>query len=169
MQAQGEFAQVKERLEAALTLAGQPVKRGTMAHKHIVYMMLTEAAARLGDAATLAQYLPLLEELAHQDDHQPYLAVAQRARGVAHRIEGQFGAAEERLLHALSLFEELQLVWQIGRTRVELANLALAQGDEAGARAHFERALDAFESLRAEPEVRHIRSALTSLAATSSP
>jgi hypothetical protein len=168
LQAQGEFAQVKDKLEAALALAGQPVKRGTMAHKHIVYMMLTEAAARLEDLAALARYLPLLEELALHDDHQPYLAIAHRARGVAHRIEGQFGAAQEQLMQSLSAFEELQLAWQAGRTRLELGALSMAQGDEPGARAQYERALAAFKSLGAEPEVEHTQSALTLLATTPS-
>ena len=51
LQAGGEFALVKEKLELALELSGQPVKRGTMAHQHIVYMMLAEAATQLDDAA----------------------------------------------------------------------------------------------------------------------
>lgn len=168
LQARGEFAQVREKLEAALDLAGQPVKRGTMAHKHIVYMMLTEAAARLGDRATLAHYLPLLEELALRDDHQPYLAVAHRARAVAHRLEAQYGGAVERLMQALSIFEERQMAWQVGRTRVELAQLALAQSDQADARAHYERALAQFELIGAKPDVANVRAALSSLASVSS-
>lgn len=155
-------------MEAALDLAGQPVKRGTMAHKHIVYMMLTEAAARLGDTASLAHYLPLLEELALRDDHQPYLAVAHRAWGVAHRLDEQYAAAEERLMQALSIFEERQMGWQVGRTRVELGELALAQRDAAGARTQYELALAEFESLGAQPEIAGARAALKSLAAISS-
>lgn len=79
LQAEGEFVLVKEKLEAALELPGQPVKRGTMAHKHIVYMMLAESAAQLRDAEALTSYSSLLEELAVRDDHKPYLAVAHRS------------------------------------------------------------------------------------------
>jgi hypothetical protein len=79
LQAQGEFALVKEELEEALNLPGQPVKRGTMAHKHIIFMMLTDSPAQLRDRVTLGFYAAKLEELALRDDHCPYLAVAHRA------------------------------------------------------------------------------------------
>ncbi len=163
MQAQGEFAQVKEKLESALDLAGQPVKRGTMAHKHIVYMMLADAAAQLRDEAALAKYTPLLQEMAERDGHQAYLAVAHRAWGVANRLNGQHLAAEELLLQALSIFEERQSQWQVGRTLVELAELALALGDEPSARDQYARALDAFESLGAMAELDRTRTALAAL------
>ena len=155
-------------MESALDLAGQPVKRGTMAHKHIVYMMLADAAAQLRDSAALAKYTPLLEELAEQDGHQAYLAVAHRAWGVAHRLVGEFAAAEERLQQALNIFEEREAQWQVGRTLVELAELALAEDDEVGARNHYARALDAFELLGAKPEVERTRTALDLLTAASS-
>jgi hypothetical protein len=64
LQAEGEFVLVKEKLEQALDLSGQPVKRGTMAHKHIVYMMLADSAAQLRDEAGLMKYALLLEKLA---------------------------------------------------------------------------------------------------------
>lgn len=136
-----------------------------MAHKHIVYMMLVEAAARLEDSTTLERYLPLLEELAIRDEHQPYLAVAHRAWGVTHRHEGRFAAAAERLGQALSIFEERQMPWQTGRTRFELGRLAADQGDEAGAREQYERASVEFAQLGAKPELERVQEALASLAA----
>jgi len=92
-----------EELETALALSGQPVKRGTMAHRHIIYMMLTEAAAHLRDASALQRYALSLEELAERDEHRPYLAVAHRACGIAHRLKGEFARAENRLANALDV------------------------------------------------------------------
>lgn len=163
MQAQGEFALVKEKLESALHLSGQPVKRGTMAHKHIIYMMLTEAAARLQDREALPHYASLLEELAVRDGHQPYLAVAHRAWGVAQRLNEAYAEADEHLLQALAVFEERGAHWQSGRTRIELGELALAQGDEAQARGYLAQALEAFERVNARPDVERTRAALERL------
>jgi tetratricopeptide (TPR) repeat protein len=164
LQAKGEFALVMEELEAALELSGQPVKRGTMAHRHIIYMMLADAAAQLRDAAALKRYASLLEELAARDAHQPYLAIAHRACGIAHRLDGEYAQAEGRLAQALVLFEELETHWQIGRTLVEIAELALAQSDRASARDHFSRAVTEFESLKALPDLQRTRAALHALA-----
>lgn len=163
LQAQGEFALVREELERALELPGQPVKRGTMAHRHIIYMMLADAAVQAREVDSLPRYASLLEELAVQDDHKPYLAVAHRTWGVAHRLSAEYVEAHTRLHAALELFEERQAHWQIGRTLVEIAELALAQADKDGARGHYERALMAFEAIRAMPDVAGTRAALAAL------
>jgi tetratricopeptide (TPR) repeat protein len=153
VQAESEFALVIDKLEPALKLSGQPVKRGTMAHEHIVYMMLVDSAARAGDEATIRKFAPRLEELALRDDHQPYLAVAHRAWGVAHRLAGEFTDAETRLAKALNIFEALGTDWQTGRTLYELGELALAQLDGGAAHKYFTRALDLFEELEAKPDI----------------
>lgn len=163
LQAKGEFALVVEELESALELSGQPVKRGTMAHKHIVYMMLADSAAQLRDAAALPQYASSLEELAIRDDHQPYLAVAHRAWGVAHRLDEDYAEAGDRLEQALAIFEKSQAHWQIGRTLVEMAELAQAQADQTGAQAHLTRALAEFESIGAAPDMKRAQAALETL------
>ena len=160
LQAQGEFVLVREELESALELSGQPVKRGTMAHRHIVYMMLSDAAAQCRDVAALSQYTSSLEELAVRDGHQPYLAVAHRSWGVAHRLNGAYDEAEARLNQALALFQERQAHWQIGRTLLECAELALARSEKSTAREFFSRALAEFESLKARPDVERTRAAL---------
>jgi tetratricopeptide (TPR) repeat protein len=163
LQAQGEFALVKEELESALELSGQPVKRGTMAHKHIVYMMLADAAGQLHDVASLAHYTSLLEELATQDDHQPYLAIAHRSWGIMCRLNGEYGEAKIRLQQALEMFEELDFRWQTGRTLVEMAELAQTQSDEASAREYFSRALAAYESIKAMPDAERTSAILAAL------
>ena len=163
MQAEGEFALVKEKLEPALQLSGQPVKRGTMAHEHIVYMMLVDSAVRAGDEKAIRQFAPQLEELALRDDHKPYLAVAHRAWGVAHRLAEEYQDAETRLEKALEIFEELGTRWQIGRTLFELGELALAESDGEAALSFFSRAQDLFEELGAGPDVSQTASVLEAI------
>jgi tetratricopeptide (TPR) repeat protein len=153
-----------EKLEAALALPGQPVKRGTMAHEHIVYMMLAEAAAQLADPEALAKYAERLEELATRDGHRPYLAVAHRAWGIVHRLAGDYESAEEQLQKALALFEEIDARWQIGRTQVEIAELKLARGETEGARDQLSQAAGTFEALQAGPDLVRAQTALAEMA-----
>jgi len=163
LKAKGEFALVSQNMEAALQRSGQPVKRGTMAHRHDVYMLLADTAAQRQDAAALLQYAPQLEELAVRDGHRLYLAIAHRSWGVAHRLAGEYPEAEARLRQALELFDQLETGWQIGRTRFELAELDVARLDQDGAREHFRRALAAFEAIGAVPAVERTRAALQAL------
>ena len=162
-QAESEFALVKEKLDPALKLSGQPVKRGTMAHEHIVYMMLVDSAARAGDEAGIRRYVSQLEELATRDDHRPYLAVAHRARGIAHRLAGEYTEAEVRLKQALEMFEELGSYWQIGRTLFALGELTLAKPEMEAAGDYFSRALVAFEGMGAKSDVSRAKAMLDSL------
>jgi len=164
LQAEGEFVLVKEKLEPALELSGQPVKRGTMAHKHIVYMMLAESAAQLRDETALRHYASLLENLAVQDEHSPYLAVAHRAWGIACRLTGEYAEAETRLNQALELFGEMGARWQMGRTLVEMAEVKLAQSEMASANEYFSRALEEFEEMQAIPDVERTQTSLKALA-----
>ena len=163
LKAGGEFALVKEHLEKALGLSGQPVKRGTMAHDHDVFMALTDSAMQQRDVEGIRQYAPRLEELARRDDHQFYLAIAHRAWGVAHRLTGEYAEAHTRLNAAMELFGALETRWQIGRTYYEMAELDQAQSNLAAAREHFEQARTAFEALRSAPDVEHTRAALSEL------
>lgn len=161
--AEGEFALVKDKLEPSLALSGQPVKRGTMAHEHIVYMMLAEAAAQVGDVEALCQYASLLEPLTLRDEHRPYQAVAHRAWGIAHRLSGELDQAEMRLSQALALFEDLGFRWQLGRTLAEMAKLELARSDQASAHGHLSRALAEYEAMGAKPDAERTRVALDKL------
>ena len=163
MQAKGEFAHLNENLETARDKPGQPVKRGTMAHDHHLYMLLADSAAQQRDAAGLREYAPRLEELALRDNHRLYLGIAHRAWGVAHRLAGEHAGAEARLDQALDLFEVLGTRWQVGRTLMEMGELDLAVGDRAVARDRFALALEAFESLQALPAAERAKAALDAL------
>ena len=147
-------------LEAALDKSGQPVKRGTMAHDHHVYMLLTESAASRRDAGDLARYAPRLAELAERDNHRLYRAIAYRAQGVAERLAGSLDEARAHLNQALDAFVQLNTSWQIGRTECELGEVELARGDRIAAREHLVRAVMAFDALQAGPDAQRTRAAL---------
>lgn len=163
LQAEGEFAQVKNRLERALALSGQPVKRGTMAHLHIVYMMLVDTAAIAEDAETILKYAPMLEELATRDRHEPYLAISMRARGIAYKLNQEFEQAENYFQQALTIFEKLGMSWQKGRTLYELGNLALRKGETGLSQEWYLRAQEVFAALDADPELQKTKQVLDRL------
>ncbi len=102
--------------------------------------------------------------MATQDSHKPYLAVAYRGWGIAHRLEGDYDLAKQRLQQALALFVELDAGWQIGRTHVEMAELNLARSEESKAADHFSQALGAFEKLKAGPDMARTQAALAEMA-----
>lgn len=130
-----------------------------MAHEHIVYMMLADSAAWVGDEAAIRKYASRLEELARRDDHRPYLAVAHRAWGIAHRLAGEYGEAETRLYQAADLFAELDARWQIGRTFFEIGKLERDRANLDLARDCFDKAFAIFEAMRAQPDIARVRAA----------
>jgi hypothetical protein len=163
--AEGEFALVRQHLEQALPKPAVPPGNAAPAGDHDLYAMLADVCALQRDEAALRKYAPLAEEAATRYGHTLYLAIAQRAWGVAHRLAREFTESETRLRTALELFLGLEARWQIGRTLFELGELAAARMDTAGARDYFGRALAAFEALRAVPDAARTRQALETLAA----
>lgn len=157
LKAEGEFALVKASLEGALDKPGQPVSWGTMAHDHEVYAMLADVAVEMRDEEALRTYAPRLEALALRDNHALYLAIAQRAGGVALGVGGDFAGAEARLRVALAGFERLGTAWQVGRTLMELGEVELARSQGDAARSHFSQAQAAFESIQAQPAAERAR------------
>jgi tetratricopeptide (TPR) repeat protein len=125
--------------------------------------MLADAAALQRDAAALQEYTPLLEETAAPLDHTLYLAIAHRAWGIIHLLEGEYAQAEARLDQALELFQKLETRWQIGRTLYELANLAKVRAEPALARDYYSRALVMFEDIGALPDIARTQAALVKL------
>jgi tetratricopeptide (TPR) repeat protein len=160
LQAKGEFALLNQNLTIAQDRPGQPVKRGTMAHDHHLYMLLADTAAQQHDENALRLYTPRLEELAARDNHQLYLGIGHRAWGVAQRLAGRYAEAAVRLSQALQVFNRLGTRWQAGRTLFEIGELCSAQGDQDKAREHFSLALQAFEEVKAAPDVKRARAAL---------
>jgi tetratricopeptide (TPR) repeat protein len=164
LQAEGEFALVMEKLENVMKLNGQPVKRGTMAHEHIITMMLAEAAVRLRNEEALDRYTNRLEELAGRDGHRPYLAIARRARGVHYHLTGEFEQAEAHLQEALALFNKMGAQWQAGRTLFELADLKSSESDKLATEVYLGQALENFKALQAGPDIARTQALLAELA-----
>jgi len=153
----GEFAYVDTLLEGALDKSGQPVKRGTMAHDHDVYALLTDSAAQRRDLDALERYAPRLEELASRDGHRLYQAVAHRALGVASRLKGDYAVAETRFEKALAGFEDLGTRWQTGITLFEMAELDQARSAPDQRKEHLLNALAHFRDIRANPDAERTR------------
>ena len=83
--------------------------------------MLADLAVLERDEAALTtnmRHWP--QRTAERDGHMSIQASAQRALGVLHRLTGDYVEAEDHLLQALQIFEELETRWQLGRTLVEL-------------------------------------------------
>lgn len=155
---------MKQRLEMALqnrfANSTQVFNNGSWAGDHDLYAMLADTAARQRDEAMLRQYAPLAEELADRYGHRLYQAIAHRAWGVAHRLAGEYPAAETRLEQALALFRQLGTRWQSGRTLTDLGELEWLRGDAVRAHDHFSRALAAFDEVGALPDAARARAAL---------
>jgi hypothetical protein len=154
----GEFALVVQNLEGALKLPA-----ASWVGEHDLYASLADAAVQQRDREGLQQYAPRAEETANQLGHALYQGIAQRAWGVLHRLAGDHAASEVRLNQALDTFTRLEASWQLGRTHYELGELYQAQDDQLKTRAAFTRALTAFESLRAMPDMERTRLQLESL------
>ena len=125
-----------------------------------MYIMAVDSAARARDEERLNKYLPAAEESAARANHVLYIAVARRARGVAHQMAGEFDAAAEQLTEAADEFRSLNTPWQIGQTLLELGEVELSREDRAAASSRFAEALNAFEALGAVPDAARARSAL---------
>jgi tetratricopeptide (TPR) repeat protein len=160
--AEGEFALVRQHLEAAIGKLALPI--GWPVADHDLYALLADVCALQHDLGGLRRYAPQAEALAARYGHTLYQAIAHRAWGVAHWLASEYTQAETRLNQALELFRGLDTRWQIGRTFFELGELALAQKDSITARGHFSRALTMFDEMGAAPDAARTRAALEALA-----
>jgi tetratricopeptide (TPR) repeat protein len=160
----GEFALAKHQIEESIAAPSLPVKWGTAPHEHDLYAILTDIAMQQRDVAAIRQYAPLAEQFALRDQHQLYLAITHRARGVAHRLSGEYADAESRFNRALEIFDVLGTRWQTGRTLFEFGELEEARQDRAGAREKYSRALVEFEAMRAAPDAAATRLRLQKIA-----
>ena len=154
---------MREQLESGLQTSGQPVRRGSIAHEHDTYALLSDAAAQQRDAAALAEYLPRTWELAQRDGHSLYLAIARRAGAVADRLAGAYDSAAAQLQSAVESFERMGMGWQLARTLGEKAELAGARGQLAESRDCYTQAHSLFEQLGATPAANQVRARLDQL------
>lgn len=122
--------------------------------------MLADIAAQQCDLDAIRHYASMAQPLAERDNHQLYLAIIDRVMGVAHRLAGEYDAANERLTQALKIFNALGTRWQIARTLAEFGALEEARRNQAAAREYYSRALKDFDGLRAEPDIARIATRL---------
>jgi len=159
--AEGEFALVRQHLEAALD---RPTALASATcGDHDLYAMLADVAVLQRDVDALSRYAPLAEASADRYQHRLYQGIAHRAWGVLRRLRGEHAEAETRLRAALEQFERLGARWQIGRTLFELGEQAVARADVPGARDTYSHALRVFQEVKAAPDAARVRTALESL------
>jgi tetratricopeptide (TPR) repeat protein len=159
--AEGEFALVKEHLGAIDNTPA--VSRGSLITDNVLNFMRTDLAVLQRDENALRQYAPLAAESAARDGHVLFQASAQRALGVLRRLTGDYVAAEDHLHQALQVFEDLETRWQLGRTLVELGELAIARTDITQARDYYAKAVEAFDAMGAVPDMMRAKAALEAL------
>jgi len=128
-----------------------------------MYVMTVDAAARAQDQDRLSQYLSVAEGAAASASHNLYMAVTGRARGVAHRLAGEWDEAADQLAAAVEEFRALDTPWQFGLTLLELGAVEHSRGNTDLAGEHYSQALTAFERLGAVPYEERAREALESL------
>jgi tetratricopeptide (TPR) repeat protein len=155
--AEGEFALVRQILEAAVGLPAEWIG------DHDMYVMLADVAASQHDLAGIQKYAPQAEVLAKRYQHKLYQAITHRAWGVANRLAGDYVLSEVKLMNALELFRELNTRWQAGRTLFELGELAHARNKSAEAQRWFTEALSAFEEMNAQIDAIRTRAELEGL------
>lgn len=155
--AAGEFAPARQNLKIALKTSSEWIG------DHDLYAMLVDVAVRRRNESDIRQYAPQAEALATHYGHELYLAIVQRAWGVAHRLAGDSAAANASLNQALDIFSQLKTRWQMGRTLFELGELAVTQVNTAEARDFFSRAIELFEEMQATSDVSRTRAALDAL------
>ena len=148
---------MREQLETGLRTSGQPVRRGSIAHEHDTYALLTDAAVQQRDAAALAEYLPRMRELALRDGHCLYLAIAQRAGAVADRLAGAYESAAAQLQTAAESFERMGMRWQLAHTLNEKAELSLVRSQLGESRTYYAQALSLLDQLGAGPAAKQVR------------
>ncbi len=127
--------------------------------------MLVDAAVQQRDRVGIEKYARPLEKGAGDLDHKLYLAIAHRARGVLHRLRSEQEEAETRLQEAADIFRGLDTRWQLGRTYLELGELAGERSEAAEAKGHYSTALTLFEEMGAVPYAGRARASLSKLVA----
>ncbi|MFQ5942193.1 MAG: hypothetical protein ACE5JF_01440 [Anaerolineales bacterium] len=138
-------------------------ERGSMAADLDLHVMAVDAAARARDREHLNELVPISEEAAKRANHELYIAVARRARGIKHRIDGEIDQAADQLSGAADEFRALDTPWQIGRTLLELGEVERDRGHTDRAKEYLSEAIEAFVGLGAVPYEERARSALESI------
>jgi DNA-binding CsgD family transcriptional regulator len=119
--------------------------------------LLAEAHGQAGCADEAMTAARELSAIAGRVGTEPLLGAARHAQGCAHSAAGSWGHAREAFEDAVGLFASAGLPFEAGRARLALACSLRALGRKEAALAEFDRANEAFLSLRAAAEERRTR------------
>ena len=124
-------------------------RRMTPINQHVPQFLclVAEAHASVGDASRANQLAQQLRAAAGAKSYPAALAL--RAEGLAERARGQPANAMARLASACELFAALEAPFDLARTQLDWAALALQQGETSAATARARESLEAFARLGA--------------------
>lgn len=152
--AQGDPGQAVPQLERSVELVAQ----FRFPHLQGLFTAFLAEAHRLAGRAERARELATQAlELARASSSPYGGACAERTLGRAAQDERDLGDAARHLEAAVRLFESVEAAYDVARTRLDLAALARARGDEAAVRRHLEAAHRLFADLRIPTQVERTR------------
>ncbi len=121
-----------------------------------------EVALALGDRERARAASTELDAIAKKFGTPAMEAIAGAARGSLQLADGDREAADAMLRSVLRMWVELDIPYEVARTRVLLAATYRAQGDAAAATLELQSALSTFERLGARRDARHVAELLGS-------
>lgn len=137
-------------LHRALANAGEKPARARLLPAEI------EVALTLGDRERARVASAELDAIAKTFGTPAMEAIAGLARGSLQLADGDADAADATLRSTLRMWVELDVPYEIARTRVLLAEVYRAQGDPTAATLELQSALAAFERLGARRDARRV-------------
>ena len=146
--AQGRTADAAASLKRALANAHEHGGRARLLPVEV------EAALALGDRDRASAASRELDELAKQFGTTAMEAVARVAHASVELAEGDATAAEATVREGLRRWQQLEMPYEVARTRLLLAKILVAQGDPAAADLETQAAHSAFERLGARLDAR---------------
>lgn len=121
---------------------------------------LIEIALAHGDVDLARSSVDDLEEIAEMYESQVWMAAATGARGALQMSSDDASGAIDILEQAWRLWADVDLPYEMGRTRALLGEARRAAGDEAGAEMEFKAALSTLRGLGAKTEVERVSAML---------
>ena len=148
--AEGDAQGAASSLRRALANEGERYARARLLPAEI------EVALALGDRERARAASTELDAIAKTFGTPAMDAIAGSARGSLQLADGDHEAADATLRATLRKWVELEIPYEIARTRVLLAATYRAEGDPAAATLELQSALSTFERLGARRDARHV-------------
>ncbi|MFQ5578967.1 MAG: tetratricopeptide repeat protein, partial [Anaerolineae bacterium] len=114
-----------------------------------VHQSLGSVLAQLNRRDEALQHTQRAVELAVEQGQQLEEGVSRRAQGEIYRALGNPDAAAAALRHSLQILSDLDNPYQVAKTRLALARLALESGAPADADPLLTQAIETFKTLEA--------------------